>query len=128
MPLVAHNELPSFALLRAQGETIISADRACSQDIRELHIGLLNMMPDAALQVTERQYMRLVGSCNQIVQMYVYPFSISGLERGPQARAHIAAHYADFDRLRQAGLDALIISGANVSNPSLDQEPCAVFA
>jgi len=123
MPVVAHNALPSFARLRAQGETIISAERARSQDIRELHIGLLNMMPDAALQVTERQFLRLVGSCNQIVQMYVYPFSVPGLERGPQARAHIEAHYSDFGGLQAAGLDALIISGANVSNPALDQEP-----
>ena len=123
MPLVAHNELPTFERLLSEGEDILSLERARHQDIRELHIGLLNMMPDAALWVTEQQYMRLVGSCNRIVQMYVYPFSVPGLARSEQAQTHIDRYYTDFDELRAAGLDALIITGANVTSPSLDLEP-----
>ena len=61
MPLVAHTELPTFQKLREEGETILAPDRASHQDIREMHIGLLNMMPDAALQATERQFFRLVS-------------------------------------------------------------------
>ena len=97
-------------------------ERAQHQDIRELHIGLLNMMPDAALAATELQFIRLVGSCNQIAQFYVYPFSLSELNRGAQAEEHINRHYFDFSELRERGLDALIITGANVANPALDQE------
>lgn len=123
MPLVAHSQLPTFDQLRARGQDVLALDKALHQDIRELHIGLLNMMPDAALTVTERQYMRLLGSCNQIVQLYVHPFSIPGLSRSTETQAYIDQHYADFDQLRDAGLDALIISGANVSNPSIDLEP-----
>ncbi len=93
------------------------------QDIRELHIGFLNMMPDAALEVTERQFLRLVGSSNQIAQVFVYPFSIPGLPRGPEAAAYIERYYVPFERLEAEGLDALIITGANVANPALDQEP-----
>jgi homoserine O-succinyltransferase len=123
MPLVAYNDLPTFARLRTEGEDVLSVERAQAQDIRELHIGLLNMMPDAALTVTEQQYMRLIGSCNRIVQMYVYPFSVPGLPRGDRALEHIERYYTDFERLKESGLDALIISGANVTNPSLDLEP-----
>ena len=123
MPLVAHNALPTFERLRAEGEDVLSVERAEHQDIRELHVGLLNMMPDAALLVTEKQYMRLIGACNRITQIYVYPFSVPGLARSEDARAHIDAFYADFEELKEAGLDALIISGANVTNPSLDLEP-----
>ena len=122
MPLVAHNNLPAFARLRERGEDVLSLDRAVHQDIRELHIGLLNMMPDAALSATEQQFITLVGSCNQIAQFYVYPFSLPELPRGAAARAHIAEHYYSFDALREQGLDALIISGANVANPRLEQE------
>jgi homoserine O-succinyltransferase len=93
------------------------------QDIRELHIGLLNMMPDAALAATEQQFITLVGSCNQIAQFYVYPFSLPQLARGAEAQAHIDRHYLSFEQLREQGLDALIISGANVANPRLEQEP-----
>ncbi len=123
MPLVAHSELPTFRKLRERGHDILTLDRALHQDIRELHIGLLNMMPDAALSATEQQFMRLVGACNQIVQLYVYPFSVPGLDRSDEASSYIDEHYADFDRLREDGLDALIISGANVSNPSIELEP-----
>lgn len=123
MPIVAHSTLPTFGDLRARGEQILSLDDALTQDIRELHVGLLNMMPDAALQVTERQFMRLIGSSNQIVQLYVHPFTVPGLPRGEAAAAYIDEHYESFENLRAAGLDALIVSGANVSNPHLDAEP-----
>ncbi len=123
MPLVAHSDLPTFGKLRAQGQDVVSLKRALHQDIRELHIGLLNMMPDAALVATEQQYMRLVGDCNQIVQLFVYPFSVPGLPRGEAALAYIDQHYVRFEQLREDGLDALIITGANVTRPSIELEP-----
>jgi homoserine O-succinyltransferase len=123
MPLVAHNGLPTFETLKNDGHIVLSIDRAEHQDIRELHIGLLNMMPDAALQATERQFIHLVGSSNPIAQFYVYPFSLPGLGRGPEAEAHIARHYSRFEDLADAGLDALIITGANVIEPRLVDEP-----
>ena len=122
MPLVAHNDLPTFQRLKTGGELVLSLERATHQDIRELHIGFLNMMPDAALSATEAQFIRFVGASNQIAQFYVYPFSLPELNRGPEAQAHIDKYYFDFDKLTKQGLDALIITGANVSNPSLDQE------
>jgi len=123
MPLVEHKQLPAFAKLRQRGEKVLTLDEALRQDIRELHVGLLNMMPDAALTATEMQFMRLVGSCNQIAQFFVHPFTIPGLPRGAETQAYIDHYYQSFDEIRAMGLDALIITGANVSNPSLDQEP-----
>jgi homoserine O-succinyltransferase len=123
MPLVANSDLPTFTHLRQRGHPVLALEEALHQDIRELHIGLLNMMPDAALAVTEQQFMRLVGNSNQIVQFHVHPFSLPGLSRSAEAEAHIGRYYTTFDRLRQEGLDALIITGANVSNPLLQQEP-----
>jgi len=123
MPLVAHNGLPTFQRLRDHGQEVLTLERAQQQDIRELHIGLLNMMPDAALSATEQQFIRLVGNCNQIAQFYVYPFSISELNRGAAAERHISQFYFSFDELAEQGLDALIITGANVVSPALDQEP-----
>ena len=123
MPLVAHNDLPSFARLRAEGVTVLSAERAARQEIRELHVGLLNMMPDAALEATERQFMRLIGQSNPIAQFHVHPFTLAELPRGAKAAAHVARHYERFEDLRDAGLDALIITGANVGHADLTQEP-----
>ena len=122
MPLVAHTPLPSFERLRNRGQEVLTLSRALKQDIRELHIGLLNMMPDAALEITERQFMRLVGNSNQIAQFYVHVFSVPGLERSPETLAYIDEFYTTFEEVQAEGLDALIITGANVANPSLDQE------
>ena len=123
MPLVAHTSLPSFEYLRASGEDVLTLENALHQDIRELHIGFLNMMPDAALRATERQFLRLIGSCNQIAQFFVYPFTVPGLPREDDTRAYIDCYYDTFDQLQKTGLDALIITGANVTNPTLEQEP-----
>lgn len=122
MPLVAHTDLPTFQRLHDEGEEILSPERARHQDIREMHIGLLNMMPDAALEATERQFFRLVGACNQITQFHVHPFTVDGLTRGPAAQEHIARYYESFETIKRDGLDALIISGANVTHPKLEQE------
>ena len=122
MPLVAHNNLPTFQVLKNDGHVVLSLDRAKKQDIRELHIGLLNMMPDAALTATERQFIHLVGSSNPIAQFYVYPFSLKELNRSKQAQEHLRQHYFDFAELAERGLDALIITGANVIEPTLQNE------
>ena len=123
MPLIAHSKLPSFERLKNQGETILSKGRAEHQAIRELHIGLLNMMPDAALEATERQFFRLVGHSNQIAQFYMHPFSLTSIKRGPKASEHLKTHYKTFDEIKSQGLDALIISGANVSATDLQLAP-----
>ena len=123
MPLVAHNDLPTFERLRQEGQTILDPDRAMHQYIRELHIGLLNMMPDAAIAATERQFYRLIGESNPIAQFYVHPFTLKELPRGTPARTHIDKYYEPFEKLREEGLDALIITGANVGHPDLAQEP-----
>jgi homoserine O-succinyltransferase len=122
MPLVAHNSLPTFDRLRRDGITVLSTERAANQEIRELHVGLLNMMPDAAMEATERQFYRLVGESNPIAQFYMHPFTLPALPRGAAAQAHIAQFYESFDAIREKGLDALIITGANVSHPNLADE------
>lgn len=121
MPLIAHNNLPTFEKLLKEGGTVLSPDRAGSQDIREMHIGLLNMMPDAALEATEKQFFRLIGESNKIAQFYVHPFSLPQIERSDKAANYIAQYYEPFEKLQEDGLDALIITGANVSDPDLSK-------
>lgn len=123
MPIVEHSSLPTFRELREQGRTVLTLDEARHQDIRALHIGLLNMMPDAAFQVTEQQFMRLVGDSNHIAQFYMHCFTVPGLERGAAIDRYIRDNYEDLASIYADGLDALIITGANVANPRLDLEP-----
>lgn len=123
MPLVANSGLPAFERLRDEGETIIHYDEAVRQDIRELHIGLLNMMPDAALAATERQFFRLIGESNQIAQFYLHPFTLKELKRSKEGQEHVDRYYESFDQIKEQGLDALIITGANVVGPELSEQP-----
>jgi homoserine O-succinyltransferase len=123
MPIVAHTSLPTFGELRRHGHTVLTTDQARQQDIRALHVGLLNMMPDAVFQVTEQQFMRLVGSSNHIAQFYVHCFTVPGLPRSRDTQSYIDEHYEPIDTIYADGLDALIITGANVANPRLEIEP-----
>jgi len=122
MPLVAHSDLPTFARLQQEGHFVLSQDRARDQDIRGLHVGLLNMMPDAALASTERQFFRLIGSSNPISQFFMHPFTLPAIPRGRRAGAHVEKYYESFESIQEEGLDALIISGANVTEPDLARE------
>jgi len=122
MPLVAHNNLPSFNRLRGEGIKVLASDAAIQQDIRELHIGLLNMMPDAALAATERQFLRLIGGSNPIAQIYVHPFTLNELPRSDKSQAHIDEYYETFEQIKNQGLDGLIITGANVIGVELSNQ------
>ena len=123
MPLIANSDLPSFDRLREEGQEILNPGRAQKQDIRELHIGVLNMMPDAALEATERQFLRLVGSCNRIAQFHVHLFTFPEIPREQKAQEHIDRYYRDFAELKKEGLDAIILSGANPVQQRIEDEP-----
>jgi len=122
MPIVAHSDLPSYDRLRQDGYTVLTPERAENQDIRPLHVGFLNMMPDAALAATERQFFRLVGSSNPISQFYIHPFTLDEIPRSDAAREHINRYYETLDQIKAGGLDALIITGANVTEADISKE------
>ena len=120
MSLVAHSSLPAFGFLRREGcEISDQADPVLST----LRIGLLNLMPDAALQATERQFLRLINAGGRSANLYIFPFAIEDGHRADIARAHIDAHYSDFTGLQADGLDALIITGANPAQDDITKEP-----
>ena len=121
MPLVAHNNLPTFKRLDNEGYNILPEGRALTQEIRELHIGFLNMMPCAALQATERQFFRLIGNANPVAQLYMHPFSLPEIQRSDEACDYIDEHYETFDQIKAQGIDALIVTGANVIDPDLSK-------
>lgn len=121
MPIIAHSLLPAFDALRREGVAIVDPG-ARSQGLRDVRIGLLNLMPDAALQATERQFMRLVSAYADSANLFVIPFAVRADYRADVATAHIETFYSTFDVLRDAGLDALIITGANPAADDITTE------
>ncbi|MBS9777892.1 MAG: homoserine O-succinyltransferase [Gammaproteobacteria bacterium] len=122
MPIVAQSDHPSFSRVAKEGFDIISPEYAKHQDIRELHIGFLNMMPDAAFLATERQFFRLTSSATNIVQIYIHPIKCRGITRSNDIAQHIDKYYRDFNELKSEGLDALIVTGANPQFNDLTKE------
>ena len=58
--------------------------------IRPLVIGLVNNMPDAALEPTERQFQNLLNSASPDCEPIIHCFSLKEIERGERARAPYA--------------------------------------
>ena len=119
MPIIKSSNLPTYDRLIEEGRNILDPKRANTQDIRELHIGFCNLMPDAALQATERQWLRLIGESNRVAQIYIHPFTLRVIERDEKTQSYIDAHYDDIETLKEQGLDALIITGANMPTDGL---------
>ena len=120
MPLVAHNNLPTFERLRQEGCSIIGLEESKKRQVPRLRIGLLNLMPDAALQATERQFMRLLGATTGSVDIYVYVFSVAAMPRIGRALEHVNDYYEDFESVKHNGLDALVsVSYTHLTLPTI---------
>ncbi len=123
MPLVAHSNLPTFKKLAEEScDVVTPEDAARFPGAPELHIGFLNLMPDAALEATERQFIRLVTAFDQSARLYVHPFTFAEKHRCEAAREHIATYYENFYELQQTGLDAMIVTGANPATSDITRE------
>jgi homoserine O-succinyltransferase/O-acetyltransferase len=88
----------------------------------DLTIGLINNMPDAALQATERQFMRLLRQAAGDIRIDFHFFSLPSVSRAHQARARIEAQYTDIAELGQLPIDGLIVTGAEPHATNLDGE------
>ena len=117
MPLAAHRDLPAFELLRREGVRVLDG----ADPLPRLNIGLLNLMPDAVLTATERQWMRLCSGFDGAVS-YVYPCSPDAHERSAAAQAHIARYYDTLATVRERDLDLLIVTGANPRSADITHE------
>ena len=121
MPLIADSSLPAFDTMRAEGRMVIAAADA-DRSLPDLKVGFLNLMPDAALRATDRQFMRLVSSYESSANIWFAPFAVAAEHRNDAARQHIGDHYRRFGDLVDTGVDALIVTGANPAHHDLEDE------
>src|ERR1700743_2632553 len=93
-----------------------------------LHVGLVNNMPDAALRAPELQFARLLkegsaGLGSHPMNVRLHLFSLPQILRGDTVQARMEGFYASTATLPSAGLDALIVTGAEPRAADLRQEP-----
>ena len=89
----------------------------------DLVIGLLNNMPDAALQATERQFHSLLSAASAGLSVQLVRCSLSSVPRGEAAKTYLRRNYVDMESLFDAGLDGLIVTGREPLTPHLRDEP-----
>lgn len=91
---------------------------------RPLVVGLVNNMPDTALESTEAQFTRLLGAAAGPELVRVRFFTLPEVARTPAAREHIVARgYWHIDELQSDPPDALIVTGMEPSGRPLPDEP-----
>jgi homoserine O-succinyltransferase len=86
-------------------------------------IGLVNNMPDAALQATERQFCDLLAEASQDLLILLRFFSIPDVPRSEAGREYVSHHYEDVGVLLADRLDGLIVTGTEPRAPLLQEEP-----
>lgn len=110
--------LPGVALLddAADGFIRASADKC-------IDVGLLNIMPDTALEATERQFLSLLSSAADDSLIRVSLFTMPEVPRTERGRAFLSRHYRDVRALGETDLDALIVTGTEPKAANLMDEP-----
>jgi homoserine O-succinyltransferase len=88
-----------------------------------VEIGLVNNMPDTALEATERQFIALLEAASGEVRVRLRLFSLPGVPRGERGQRHVDKFYRGLRELPDSGLDALIVTGTEPRAASLRNEP-----
>lgn len=89
----------------------------------ELVIGLVNNMPDTALEATEAQFARLLREASGALPVTLRVAYLPEVPRGPAALELIRRSYWHIEQLTQAPVDALIVTGLEPKAARLVDEP-----
>lgn len=110
MPVKVADNLPAIEILEKEQIFVMNEDRAMRQDIRELKIVILNLMP--IKQDTEVQLLRLLSNTPlQIEVTLLYPISHESKNTAPE---HLQQFYKTFPEIKENKFDGMIITGAPV--------------
>jgi homoserine O-succinyltransferase len=90
---------------------------------RRIHIGLINNMPDAALEATERQFLTLLDSASGGVLVRLSLYALPDVPRNDAGRRHVGRFYSGIEDLWNGRLDGLIVTGRAPRTPNLMDEP-----
>jgi homoserine O-succinyltransferase len=92
-------------------------------DDRAVHVALVNNMPDAALEATERQFGRLLRAAAGGIPLRLSLFALPEVPRSGEARRRIDHLYSPINALWETHLDGLIVTGTEPLAPTLKDEP-----
>lgn len=117
MPIKIPNRLPATDVLMNENIFVMTETRAITQDIRPLHILMLNLMPEKI--ATETQIARLIG--NTPLQVELELLQTATHKASHTAEEHMLAFYKTFDEVRDKKFDGMIITGAPVEQMDFEK-------
>jgi len=121
MPLRLPDQLPAIDILKHENIFVMNNSRAHAQDIRPLHIVILNLMP---LKITtETDLVRLLS--NTPLQIDISFMKLKSHTPKNTPIEHMMMFYRDFESMRNEKFDGMIITGAPVEQ--LDFEDVAYW-
>ena len=128
MPIKISRELPAYQTLTEENIFVMDEKRAVTQDIRPLHIAIVNLMPTKI--VTETQLLRLLG--NTALQVEVEFLQMKSRESKNVSKEHLQMFYKTFDDVKERTFDGMIITGAPVEQMEFEevdywQELCEIM-
>lgn len=110
MPIKVPNTLPAIEILQKEDIFVMDETRAVAQDIRELKIAILNLMP--VKQETEVQLLRLLS--NTPLQMDITLVRPSSHDSKNTSKEYLRTFYKTFKEIKGQNYDGMIITGAPV--------------
>ncbi len=128
MPVRVPVSLPAVETLREENIFVIDEQRASSQDIRPLRIGILNLMPLKIM--TETDLLRLISNTPLQIELDLIDTASHVSRNTP--REHIEEFYKTFEDIRDRNYDGFIITGAPVEKVDFEdvdywEELCGIF-
>lgn len=128
MPIKIPNELPAYKTLTDENIFVMNEFRAEKQDIRPLHIAVVNLMPTKI--DTETQLMRLLG--NTALQVEAVLLRTKTYQSRNTSTEHLKTFYKTFDEVNHHNFDGMIITGAPVEQLPFEeveywQELCEIM-
>ena len=112
MSIIVEKNLPAIETLAKENIFVITKDRAETQDMRELKIIVLNLMPIKI--TTETDLIRVLS--NSPIQVELTLLKLSSYNSTHTAAAHMEAFYKEFDEIKDKKYDGMIITGAPLEN------------
>ncbi|MCB1384028.1 MAG: homoserine O-succinyltransferase [Notoacmeibacter sp.] len=110
MPIRIPDALPARDVLVREGVSVMNESTAIRQDVRPLHIGLLNLMPNKIR--TETQVARLIGATPLQIEFSLV--RVGGHTPKNTPADHLISFYQTWEEVRDQKFDGFIITGAPV--------------
>ena len=110
MPIKTQNELPAKEILEQENIFVMDENRAIHQNIRQLEIAIVNLMP--LKEETELQILRSLS--NTPLQVNVTFIATSTHESTHTSMSHLNKFYVSFEDIKNQNFDGLIITGAPI--------------